>query len=388
MRHALVGLIAFGLFACNAILGNEENYVLVSAGSAGHAGGVSKAGSSGKGGSTAGEGGEGGVAGAGDEAGSSGASEADAGESSSGGSTGQGGSATGGSGPCVKTGAEDCFNGKDDDCNGATDCADAACTASSTCVPDAADGELGTWLEMGSTCPKGYTAVTLHRGLSADPKCVGCSCSVSGTYCHTTIVGHGSLACPGFGTMGLSYNMYTTSCQPISPGTSTHHYDVLSWTDCAASGTAAPSAVQWAQTSTFCRADHVGRGCKSGSSCVPKTSTSACARKAGDASCSGAYAVSTGAVWSGAVDDTRVCGACECSGGWGTCNNAGATVYSGPNCTGTAQAISGVQGDDCALPFAPASGQVSGTPVPNQCIGNTYPSGEIKETEPSTVCCQ
>jgi len=389
MRRALLGSIAFGLFACNAILGNEDHYVLVSPGEAGHAGSVSKAGANGKAGSSAaGESGEGGVAGAGDEAGSSGASEADSGESSSGGTTGHGGNGAAGSAPCVKTGVEDCYNGKDDDCNGATDCADSACTPTSTCVPDATDAELGTLLQTGSACPTGYTAVTLHRGLSADPVCAGCSCSVSGLYCHTSIVGHGTFACPSFQTSGNSYNMFSNSCQPINPGTSTHHYDVASFTECAASGTATPSPAKWGETSTFCKADRVGRGCKSGSSCVPKATTVACARKAGDTACTGAYSKSAGAVWSGGVDDTRTCGACQCAGGWGTCNNAGATLYSGVNCTGASQTISGVQGDDCALPFAPASGQVTGAPVANACVPNTYPGGEIKEKDPSTVCCQ
>ncbi|MET0791997.1 MAG: hypothetical protein ABW061_10795 [Polyangiaceae bacterium] len=378
MRRAAIGLIAFGLFACNAILGNEDHYTLLeNPAAAGDAGTTSQAGA-GVGGKAV-DSGEGGIAGAGDEAGSSGASEA--------GDGGSAGSDSGG-GPCVATGEEDCFNGKDDDCNGDVDCADSACTASSTCVPEASGAELGTLLPAGSSCPAGYSPVTLYRGLTVDQYCTGCTCGVASTYCTTSIVGHGTFACPSFQTSGLSYNMFTTSCQPVSPGTSVHHYAVASFTDCTASGTAKPSSVAWAETQTFCKADHVGRGCESGSSCVPKASGGICARKNSTASCNGAYPMSTGAVWNTGVKDTRTCGTCQCAGGYGSCSGASVQVYDTVGCSGTVANLSGPEGDDCALPFAPASGRVSGTPVPTMCVANVYPSGEITETGPSTVCCQ
>jgi len=393
MRRTSMGLVAFGLFACNAILGNEDHYVLVSGGGAAGVAGTAHAGTGAKAGSSS-EAGEGGVAGVGEEAGSSGASEADSGESSTGGTPGHAGSGAAGAGPCVATGAEDCFNGKDDDCNGAADCADSACTASSTCVPDASGAELGTLLPlMGSTCPTGYTAVTLHRGMTVDPSCTGCTCGTGTGYCTTSIGGHGSAPCPGFQIMGLTYNMFTTSCQPINPGTSTHHYSVLTFTDCTgtASGTAKPSAVQWSETRTFCKADRVGGGCKSGSVCLPKAPSGTCARKTGTATCGGAYPMSTGAVWNGGVNDTRTCGACECAGGYGPCNNASVQVYSDASCSlnpVTLSGANGAEGDDCALPYPPASGRVTGTPVIKQCVANVSPGGAIEEADPSTVCCQ
>ena len=379
MRRALFGLFTFGLVACNAILGNEDHYVLLNPAAAGNAakGGNTAAGAGGQAGEAAM--GEGGVSGAADEVGSGSAGEAgDAGSSSSG----------AGGGTCVARGTEDCFNGKDDDCNGQLDCADPACTPSSTCVPDATGAELGTLLPVGSSCPTGYSAVTLYRGLTFEPYCTGCTCSVASTYCVTSIVGHGTYPCPGFQTSGPSYNMFSTSCSPISPGTSVHHYAVASFTDCAASGTAKPSSAQWGETRTFCKADRVGRGCQSGSSCVPKATSGACARKAGSASCSGAYSTSTGGLWNGGVNDTRSCGTCQCAGGYGTCTGAGVDVFSTVGCSGTSATLPGPEGDACALPFAPASGRVTGTPVPTMCIANVYPSGELTEADPSTVCCQ
>jgi hypothetical protein len=381
MRRAHIGFITFGLLsACNAILGNEDHYTLVpaAAGDAGEAGATARAGAGGRAGNPTM--GDGGLAGAGDEAGSAGAGEAGDGGAPSG---------AGGGGACVATGAEDCFNGQDDDCNGDTDCADSACTATSTCVPDAAGAELGTLLAlMGGSCPTGYSPVTLHRGLTVEPTCTGCTCQVASSICVTSIVGHGTFPCDSFQTSGLSYNMNSTSCQPIAPGTSTHNYAVASFTDCTASGTAKPSSVQWSETRTFCKADHVGRGCNSGSSCVPKLTSTVCARKTGSATCTGAYATSSGAVWSTGVTDSRTCGTCQCAGGYGTCNNANILLYSGAACDTNPVTIPGAEGNQCPLPFAPASGKVTGTPVPTMCLANVYPSGEIKEAGASTVCCQ
>ncbi len=386
MRPTWLGFFGFGLVACNAIWGNES-YTLVdgaaAAGDAGQGGNVAKAGAG-----TGGHAGrasiaEGGAAGASDEAGSAGAAEA-----------GEGGASGGvGDGPCVPAGAENCFNGKDDDCDGATDCEDSACTATSMCVPDASDdGDLGTLLDTGSSCPTGYSAVTLHRGLMFDPNCQGCTCGVDSLYCTTSIVGHGSYACPGYQTSGVSYNMFDTSCQPISPGTSVHYFSVQSYTSCTGSGTATPSPVQWSETRTYCKATHVGGGCKNGLGCVPKTSSPICAREAGSATCSGAYATSTGAPWNSGFTDDRTCGACQCGGGYGNCDGASIQLFSEVGCGGTSTSLpntqAGAQGDSCALPFAPVSGKVVGTPVATQCVNNTSPSGTVEEAGPSTVCCQ
>ena len=381
MRRAPLGLFVFGLVACNAIWGNEDHYTLIGGAAAGDAGksddtdqggNVGKAGAGGHAGRVATA--EGGLAGATDEAGNGGAAEAgDSGSSNSGG--------------CVATGSEDCFNGKDDDCDGATDCEDSACTASGSCVPDATDGELGTLLATGSSCPTGYSAVTLYRGLTVDPYCAGCTCGVDSVYCTTSIVGHGAFACPSFQTSGVSYNMFSTSCQPINPGTSVHYYDVASFTSCSATGTPTPSAVQWSETRTYCKADHVGGGCERGSSCVPKAATPICTRVSGSVTCAGAYATTTGAVWNSGVTDTRTCSTCQCGGGYGTCDGGGIQVYSDASCGGTVASLPGTQGDSCALPFAPASGRVVGNPIATTCTNNTYPSGTVEEAGASTVCC-
>jgi hypothetical protein len=48
--------------------------------------------------------------------------------------------------------AENCFNGTDDDCNGAVDCADSACTAIATCVEDSPGFALGTVVDSATDC--------------------------------------------------------------------------------------------------------------------------------------------------------------------------------------------------------------------------------------------
>ena len=100
------------------------------------------------------------------------------------------------------------------------------------------------------------------------------------------------------------------------------------------------------------------------------------------------YSTPTGTLWSGGVDDRRTCGACQCAGGYGTCNNATIQLYNSANCTGNPISVAGVDGDQCALAFAPASGRIGGVPVPTACVANLYPNGTIKEADFSSVCCE
>ncbi len=112
-------------------------------GSGGGGGSGGSTGSGGAGGATGGAGGaagKGGAGGATGKAGAGGGGPGTAGSVGTGGHAGSGGSA-GAGGACVKTGPEDCFNGIDDDCDGAIDCADSDCGPTvAQCVALESDG--------------------------------------------------------------------------------------------------------------------------------------------------------------------------------------------------------------------------------------------------------
>ena len=112
-------------------------------GTGGGGGGIggSLAGRGGSGGGGTGGGGTGGIAGAGARGGS-------------GGTSGTGGT-------CVPTGAENCFNGKDDDCDNHIDCDDTECGPVAQCVPlDAVGAKIGVVVTNGTACPTGFTDLT------------------------------------------------------------------------------------------------------------------------------------------------------------------------------------------------------------------------------------
>ena len=368
------------LSACNAILGNEDSYSL-----APDAGGAADGGSS-IGGTAASAGkatsggkamsDSGGMAGNSDLAGNGGTVDGDAGDNG----------AAGGGG-CAATGSEDCFNGIDDDCNGDVDCADTACAGPAACVPGAPGADLGTRLPTGSTCPQGYTAVTLHRGLSADAQCTGCSCTPLASNCNASIVTHYTGTC-SFQTMGSSYVLTTNGCAAVGTDASVHYYAVLGEAECTPKGTATPSPAKWAETTTYCKADRVGAGCAAGFSCVPSVTTPACALSPGTKVCAGNYPTETGGVWSTGLTDNRTCPACQCGLGLPACSGGKMQVYSSTDCSGNPVSLGPAEGDTCSLPFVPKSGKIVGTPASTSCPPNSYQNGTVTADGASTVCCR
>jgi hypothetical protein len=375
------------LSACNAILGNEDDYSLApgAAGDAASASGnASKAGDSG----IVGTGGNDGAIGAGGNGGNGGAAGSNelAGNSSTlPGTAGDNGAAGGSS--CVATGPEDCFNGTDDDCNGDIDCADSACAGPALCVPNAAGAELGTQLAVGTNCPLGYTGTTLHRGLSADAQCVGCSCTPQTSDCNSSIVTHYPATC-GFQTTGSSYVLTTNGCALVGTDASVHYYAVLAEAECTPHGTATPSPAKWAETSTYCKADRVGGGCASGWSCVPSATSPACALSTGTKTCAGSYPTATGGAWNTGLTDQRTCSACQCGLGLSACTGGKMQVYSSTDCSGNPVSLGPAEGDTCSLPFVPKSGKIVGTPASTSCPPNTYANGALTADGASTVCCR
>jgi hypothetical protein len=289
----------------------------------------------------------------------------------------------------VPAGSEDCFNGIDDDCNGATDCADTACADGAVCVPAPAGATIGTFALPGSACPSGYGSLTLRRGLTASPTCNGCSCTPDVPRCESGIYGHGSYPCPSYQFDGLLYNSFSDRCQPFSGDTSVHYYAVRGFTTCTASGTATPSAASWAETRDICTAKSAGAGCASGSVCVPKATTPHCTVRRGAASCGGNYPTSTGDTWYTGSTDGRACPACSCAFGGATCTGAKIQLFASTDCSGAAFDLgSGAEGDMCAVPIVARSTRVAGTPTNASCEPNTYPTGEITASDPRTVCCE
>jgi hypothetical protein len=320
---------------------------------------------------------------------SGGKAAATAGATSEGGESGAGGNGGSSAESCVPSGPEDCFNGRDDDCNGKLDCEDDACEEPATCLPVPAGATLGS-LDPAGACSTGYSSVTLRRGLTAAPECQGCGCEPAETRCESGVYAHGAYTCPGYQYAGALYNLFSTSCDTLPADVNVHFFDVRGFTVCNPTGTATLSTPAWSETHTFCQAEKVGGGCASGSRCVPKPTGSLCAKFAGTTTCSGKYPTVTGDPFYSRYEDGRTCPACSCSFGGATCAGGVIQAWSTGDCSGptTTTLGNGTQGDSCGLPFVPHSGKVIATATAPSCLPNTYPNGELLPVEPQTICCQ
>ena len=357
-------------------------------------------GAGGTGGSATGAGGSGGAAG---EAGTlgGGATGGSVAGTSGGGRGGAGGTVggSGGSGPCVSTGAESCFNGRDDDCDGLPDCADPDCAPVAQCVPfdPLAGGRIGVVVSTLTTCPIGYTdQFTIMSGMSAGG-CSGCSCRPGAVTCSTNISSFGSGAdCNNSGLTGRFETTFSSTQPCTAPswigstlgtiyGVQATPFIASPNGACTPQGAPTPSAVSWASTMRFCAAPMVGTGCGA-QACVPLISPAKCAMYDGVQRCQpGATSTS----WNTGASDSRTCGACSCgSPTGGSCSGMVLNVGSDFACMTVTATLSSGQRRCYAGSGVNSPGVIfSGTPTQTTCSASAPLSGSVMATGSKTLCC-
>jgi hypothetical protein len=397
-----VSLVAF-FSACNAILGNESDYELVSGGagddSRAGTGGTAGAGKGGSGGGTSGSGGKatigkGGLGGSSNTGGKGGTGTATGGGSGEGGTqetAGEGGAAGGGS-SCEPTGPEDCFNGEDDDCNDAVDCKDAACDGPAECHPAVDGAELGYFVYPDESCAEGFTLVEMGKDLQAG-QCSGCSCSSpTSMLCDSSVIGlQAGTSCPGFAQDGNAQNMYNDRCGSMPPNPNLHFWTIRGTAQCTPQGTPTLDPPLWTEQMNFCRLGLVGGGCGSGQACLPTGTGNLCALTDDERGCDGDFPNDHG-TWHEGFLDERTCGECQCGLGTASCAGAYIAAYTAGGCSGAATQLgdgSGNQGDICGLAAPFQTGRIIGTPTNGSCQATAYiASGEATPIGPHKACCQ
>lgn len=297
------------------------------------------------------------------------------------------------SGMCA--GTEDCFNGVDDDCNGTTDCEDAACGGVAVCAPELDGAPSGVVVPGTDACPGGYTAKEqiIHRGL-VDGGCTGCLCKVQSPVC-TGDVWYYPTSAECTGSIGLTGGKlagnFDAACSP-NPISSSQIYGVRTsaWKmkeSCATGGAPMLAPAAWGETMKFCQADKVGKGCSVGNTCVPSVAAAPhCALAAGSSACGG-FATSQ-SDWYTGVTDTRACGACGCSASGGSCGPVVLNVGSDYTCG--ANAVVGESAKQCFSGsgiYAPPV-QLAGKPKLGTCTPDAAVTGSLDGIGQSTLCCQ
>jgi hypothetical protein len=292
---------------------------------------------------------------------------------------------------CSDPQPEQCFDGLDNDCDGATDCADSACEPGALCVDAPMNFQLGVVVAEGEPCPDGFQAeeALIYRGLTGGD-CAGCDCTPNPTDCKAGLWYYTTeAACTGDVNLtgGTYAGEFGPSCNgmPISElflyGARASAFKVTQ--TCKATGTAAPAPATWESARKFCRATAAGAGCDAGQACVPKHDPAAqCALTSGSAVCEGYGSAQND--WFTGYSDTRSCSSCACVASGGHCNNV--NIWLGNDYTCFEDTWVPESGKWCGQKYAPPA-FLAGTPKDPTCSVTAKLDGSLDPTGQSTLCC-
>lgn len=241
--------------------------------------------------------------------------------------------------------AEDCTNGKDDDCNGLADCLDPACVNGFICVPPLPMGWSWTAYDpdQRQNCATGYSMPTdVQEGITAAAATCGCSCTTTQPTCNT---GNVTITAGQGGQCSQVTNQSQTAtagCHALTQF-ATNNQSIKVTGPAPVGGSCAANPTKNVPMLSY---QHSGRTCAYGGAggigcgmnvCIPKAAPAvACVQMNGNNMCPTGYPVQhfIGTM----VNDTRSCTACTCNFSAGTCGGT-TTFYTDNNCQNNAEAV-------------------------------------------------
>jgi hypothetical protein len=305
--------------------------------------------------------------------------------------------------------AEDCTNGIDDDCNGAIDCADPACSAGFVCIALPPAGWSGPGILYEGTggggedapsaadCPPAFPTDAFDGTRAPTAPAAACTCSCAppaGVTCAVGASFYYDSACANLcETEPLALNACVATCSGAQ--TMMVVESVTATGSCAPQGTSQVTPPVWGSTARICASspslDAPG-GCPAGQACVAKPPTGfdsgGCLWQSGDIPCPDASA--TRKVYLTGATDTRGCSACTCSAPNGvTCASTSVTTFSDAACTDT---LSPVIGDGSCVSAPGGAHAIEATTSTTAAQGSCTPSvatplGSFTPTGATTICC-
>jgi len=349
--------------------------------------------------------------GAGGSAGTGGQAGSDVG--GGGGQAGSGGGGGQGGGPPP---IEDCLNGKDDDGDKMSDCADDECGLYD-CLPVVEEGWSLVWAlerqfpepepEPLMKCPDGKTPITLYKNPATTSTCSMCTCSFDGATCKapTFKCDYKDDICAG---MDFQYEAATPACVnlPNVPFDAGDYASCVILADpnvafygvCDGGPSDKTGPPMWEKELHLCPAPSgAGAGCLAGDACVQSKpailqEALTCIAKAGAASCPLGWPTMISAFEGGT--DERGCSTCGCDTSSIKCSGGAVKIYTENNCNAAdlmttlqnvGQCISGM---NILFNYGTASANfVLGTPSDGTCTQAT-PTGSVNPTGPQTLCCR
>ena len=309
---------------------------------------------------------------------------------------------------CVSTGAEDCTNGIDDDCNGLTDCADPACvTEGYACITPLPAADNGwDFVAFDSTAQSTCPATLTQKNVDVDPTDLTspatCGCTCNATAPPSCEVGnisttHGpnnqcNAGAPmnypanggGCNTQNLTVDSFVLAAQPPPTGGT-----CTATTTVTQPPTGATKGEVCSGETTF------GAGCTGGQVCglVPTGFTSCVHHGGANMGCPAGYSTTNSV---GTLQDTRGCGNCACGPPTATCTPGIWSFFDSGDCSG-AVSISLQTNDQCNATGGPTPGpsyssnRFTSTPANGSVACGTPPTppstGNVTLTGADTICC-
>ncbi len=297
---------------------------------------------------------------------------------------------------CVPSGAENCTDGIDNDCDGKVDCEDPACTAYA-CVPAVPAGWVYTAVSPAPVaCPGNSVSLgPVVVDPITTPATCGCSCSPSTPPSCTT----GSIFAGYGGACGTSelFPSNNGACTTFTGARSPSPFilvDALPPSGGSCAAMPAFNVPPQPPPSVACRASGpLGKGCSGGQVCAPKGSSSACVAQAGQTSCPAGYGNAHALATS--VSDTRGCSACTCGTPTASCTGASWDLYQQTNCSDMTPLTLTVDGNcDSVNNPSPGSAYTAykyfAHPANVSCAGASSGStatGSVTLGGPEKLCC-
>jgi uncharacterized membrane protein YgcG len=302
--------------------------------------------------------------------------------------------------------AEDCFNGKDDDCDGKPDCADPDCTPTTVCVPRPS-GSVGTTVAGAAACPAGFAASPMVLSSNLMPggtSCTGCRCTpATPLSCRAGLSTYPDAASCQANTNAKS--IYTVATNdpdpcPVPDMTAVNIYGMAltAWSPqgggCAPSGAPVKPMAMFATATKFCGAEKFGatasNGCMAGWVCMPKLATGrSCLLLDAAGTCPTGTTPPTADLLYTGIGDNRVCAACSCNAASTGCENVIVRMGSDYSC-GVNSAEVGGNARTCNVPmfgvYTPGF-QVLGAPAAPTCNAVSALSGTLSPTGQRSLCC-
>ncbi|HRI69262.1 MAG TPA: hypothetical protein PK156_33760 [Polyangium sp.] len=350
---------------------------------------------------------------------------------SSSGNAGAGGMGAGGMGSSSSSssssgmgGGEDCWNGADDDMDGATDCADSDCTPVATCTSNVPFGWSGFAVlfegvpsqepACPSTFPSGMPYIGHHTPIAPPAMCSACTCaaptgetcdlpdavSISNMTCNNNPMSIGNINLPANwngNCYSMSYFPSQTGCNGPCAVSLTAAAATVTGGACAPGGGMPTKPQQtWAILGKACGESSIGGGCGAGKVCQPKPTLpylpGLCIYKTGDVACP-AMDFTDKHVFYDSVDDTRGCTGCACGAPSGSNCTAKLDVYGDSFSSVCNTLVTSLNTGSCMnLMNNPQLGAVKATitqpPNGGTCAASGgQPTGTVTPAGPTTFCC-